>query len=275
MRLFILIILSIICLLACGSDKPIDDGNNSMMNGEIDHHPDVHFSLDYADDIANVPDLSTQQERDAFKDSSLIRMQKLFDDFYDRFHFAPNHQIHVVLSEAVEGHKNIAYTTTTYNSAGDVIKLSMHFPYVMFVRQHVLAHELTHAFVAPFHLPTWANEGFAVYVENDYTREPAHPIFANLEDNIRLDDNGVNAVQHWTEGKGIYADIDLTLWCYRYAHTLVDHIDKTYPGAFDKLFDQVNSHSHLSTKSFISILDEIVSELDVKSFFLGLKFADI
>lgn len=242
---------------------------------EMEQVSDSVFSIELADDMKTDERYQYQYQRDNYKQWAFNVMNELYMDFYPEFLFAPDHPIHVIISVTVNGVKNIADTTTEYGADGKISKFTMHFPYEMFNRESVRVHELTHAFIAQFHLPTWADEGFAVYMEHMLTDSDQHSVFDSLTDHIRLDDAGVNAIQNWTEGTGIYADLDMTLWCYRYAHTLVDYIDKTYPGTFDSIFDQVHPHSQLTTQSFISILDDIIDEADMKLFFLGLKFSEL
>lgn len=231
-----------------------------------------HFSFDYADDIKSDLLFDTQAERDAYKKQALSDMEKLFKDFHKRFGFQPEHEIHVTLSERVQGGKNSAYTTKTYTADGRIVKLSMHFPYEMFDKKFVRAHELTHAFVAPFYLPTWADEGFAVLVENFYSDSPTHPVYKSRTEIILKDKHGINAIQNWREGQGIYADAELTQWCYRYSHTIVRHIETKWPGTFASVFEQVHPHTTLSNKAFISVLDNIITGTDMVDFFKQIGF---
>ncbi|MYI37197.1 MAG: hypothetical protein F4118_12365 [Acidimicrobiaceae bacterium] len=265
MTIILLIVIGLCsCVVTgCQGDKLVENGVSS------------HFTFDYADDIKATRLFDTVAERETYKAKALSEMDALFRDFHKRFGFAPDHAIHVTLSETVNGGKNAAYTTVTYSSDGSIVKLTMHFPHQMFDRKFVRAHELTHAFVAPFNLPTWVNEGFAVLVENFYSDTPRHRIFDSLENNIRLDTNGINAVQHWTEGQGIYADADMTQWCYRYSHTIVNYIEKKYPGTFAKVFETVNPSRTFTTKAFISVVDKIITKTDMVAFFTKLGFTNL
>jgi len=242
---------------------------------EAEDVSDAHFTIELADDMKTDKRFKLQYARDNYKKWAFNVMNELYINFYPEFLFAPDHPIHIIISVTVDGVNNKADTTTTYSADGKISKLTMHFPYEMFNRESVRVHELTHAFIAQFHLPTWVDEGYAVFMEHMLTDSDQHLLFDSLTEHIRLDDYGVNAIQNWTEGEGIYADIDMTLWCYRYAHTLVDYIDKTYPGTFDTLFDKFHPHGQVSTELFVSVLDEIISDTDMKKFFLGLKFSEL
>lgn len=232
--------------------------------------PPMHFTFEYADDIKSNVLFDTPSEREAYKQRALKGMEELYHDFYKRFGFQPKHRIHIILSEYVNGGKNSAYAEKSYSYDGTILALSIHFPYEMFTHKWVRAHELTHSFVAPFFLPTWADEGFAVWIENKYADAPQHPI-VDLKKDLRLDPNGVNAVQNWTEGRGIYVDFDLTLWCYSYSHSIVNHIETTYPGTFAKVFEVAHPHAPLSTEAFIEVLDGIIED-DMKKFFWNIGF---
>lgn len=252
MKKFLFLTLLVV-LMGCGhSDK------------DVQH---VHFGFEYADDIKKNTLFDTQAERDAYKSQSLQSMEKLFSDFYKRFGFKPEHEIHVTLSERVKGGTNSAFTTKTYDGTGKIVRLSMHFPYEMFEKKYVRAHELTHAFVAPFFLPTWADEGFAVLNENYYSDTERHAVFSSLQEDLRTDGNGINAVQNWTEGQGIYADFDLTIWCYRYSHTIVKDIEKQWPGTFQKYFALGKQD-----KEFTKVLDSIIKDYDMTQYFKDIKF---
>jgi len=280
---FLSILLVVLCI-ACSNNAPIQQENvpnaDSASKVNTDGAKKVHFTFDYADDILKNALFDTSKKRDAYKSKALDDMERMFNDFYNRFQFQPEHQIHITLSEYVNGGKNSAYTTKTFDGAGRITKLSMHFPYEMFDKKSVRAHELTHAFVAPFMLPTWVDEGFAVLNENLYTDTPRHAVFNSFEEDLRKDHNGINAVQHWTEGTGIYSDYDLTIWCYRYSHTIVNYIEKTYPGTFSKLFDHLTPKSvmaksepttKLSTGVFINIIDVYI-DADMVKFFKSINF---
>jgi len=262
----ICIFIGITILDGCG-----DEGKPIMDDVKLDNVNSVHFSLDYAEDIKSDKLFDTQQKRDNYKENALTNMDKLFQNFYDRFHFKPDHQIHVTIHKLLRGSTNIAYTDVDYQN-GMISKLSMHFPYVMFDKEFVRAHELTHSFIAPFHLPVWVDEGFAVLNENMYTEVPAHPAFASLTEKIRKDKQGVNAIQNWTEGQGIYAQADLTQWCYRYSYTVVKYIEDTWPGTFGKVFDSVHPYTPLSTPQFVSVLDNIITDTDMVQFFTDIGF---
>lgn len=272
-RLILILILSVL-LVGCHKGEE-ETETKSDIHIKIPF-PKVHISFDYDPSITSHEALNTESERADYKAKALSEVEKLFDELRDRFGFAPDHQIHIKLVDAVQGMKNVANTVVMYNPmTGGIARLTMHFPYEMFERVSVRAHELTHAFIAPFHLPTWADEGFAVYIENMYADTPQHPVFETLQTEIRRDTDGVNAVQHWTEGSGIYADVDLTLWCYRYSHTLIHEIEKQWPGTFAKVFQTVHPQTTLSTPTFVVVLDGIISDTDMVSFFEKLGFVDL
>ena len=230
------------------------------------------FTFKYADDIKGSPNFDTAHKRKAYRVQALRELNSLFIGLSDQFGFRPDHTIHITLSLTVRGRTNIAYTEKDYTSDGSLVGLSMYFPHAMFSQVAVRAHEMTHAFLAPFLLPTWVDEGMAVYVENQYADVPKHPIFDSLQSDIRVDEDGVNAVQHWTEGRGAYRDLDLTLWCYRYSHTLINYIEESHPDALGELFDQVHPHSQLTTEEFVRMLDGIIHNSDIVKLFHELSF---
>lgn len=229
----------------------------------------IHFTFEYADDILSDPKFDTEKERADYKAFGLSSMEKLYGEFYKKFGFQPEHQIAVILSETVFGVKTVAYASKAWQYDGTITKLTIHFPYEFFENEWVRAHELTHSFIAPFFLPVFVDEGFAVYQENLYTEQPTHPIL-DLQD-IRYDPDGKNAIQNWTEGQGIYADSELTNWCYRYSHSVIEHIEKTWPGTMAKVFETVHPHATLSSEAFITVLDHIIKD-DMFAFFESIGF---
>ena len=273
-RLLLILFLSVL-VLGCHESEETQTQTESDIHIKIPF-PKVHIHFDYDESITSHEALDTEAERADYKAKALSEVEKLFDELRERFGFAPDHQIHIQLVDSVSGLKNVANTVVMYNPmTGGIARLTMHFPYEMFEQVSVRAHELTHAFIAPFHLPTWADEGFAVYIENMYAETPQHPIFETLQTEIRRDGAGVNAVQHWTEGSGIYSDVDLTLWCYRYSHTVIDAIEKQWPGTFAKVFETVHPQTTLSTPAFVDVLDGIITDTDMVGFFQKLGFENL
>lgn len=271
----LMLLVVMIFFSACGRSDRVGLIADVKEDVSIPHFtPDVapDFTLDFGPEFAENPVFDTAEKREQLRTISLNRLESLFADFHNYFGFVPEQTIHIHLVHLVDGVETISKTSSTYDAAtGKIVKISIDFPYAMFIDQAVLAHELTHAFIAGFHLPVWADEGMAVYMETIYAPTPEHPVLDSLFEGIRRDAAGVNAVQHWTEGVGIYADTDLTLWCYSYAHTLIDHIQKTYPDAMPTFFSQPHSQTPLTTPNFVKSLDAIIAD-DLTVFFQKAAF---
>lgn len=264
------LVLLLICAVVYDLWNQSDQVNFVSDSIESDPVPKVHFILDYAEDIKLDPRFDTEVERERYKEIGFSWMEEIYQDFYRRFHFQPKHRIHIIIASLVQGTDSVAYTTSEYDGEGTIQALSMHFPLKMFEREFVRAHELTHAFIAPFHLPTWADEGFAVLQENLYVSQSTHSIL-DLDTDIRRDSAGQNLVQDWQEWQGIYADGELTDWCYRYSHSVVAHIEREYPGTFARVFAGGQQPRSLTTQEFIGLLDRLIED-DMISFFEGIGF---
>lgn len=268
----IIALLIVLMYTGCSNNQDHPPSDNIEDSEPMQVSPKVHFSIDYDNDIKSDPLFDTEDERDSYRNIGIGYMEKIYSDFYNKFKFEPQHQIHIIISETINGSKSVAYASKQYDYTGKILKLTMHFPYEMFNHESVRAHELTHSFVAPFYLPTWADEGFAVLQGNLYTDIPSHPIL-DLHSNIRYDGEGINAVQNWKEWQGIYSDGNLTEWCYSYSHSIIAYIENKWPGTMQNVFNKIHPHNTLSSDAFVTILDNIIKD-DMFKFFedLGFKF---
>lgn len=268
--LSVFLILILLCFGCSQEDtRSVDDADVIALDTGSEH-----FDVIFEEGAKSIPALDSPLKRDAYREKSLNDLESLYSDFQKRFGFAPKHKVNITISDTDHGAKNVAHTTIEWRG-NEIVNLSMLFPYAMFERKEVRAHEMTHAFLSRFMFPTWVDEGFAVLVENSYTDTPNHPHFTvdEMLENIRRDANGVNAIQHWTEGQGIYADPDLTEWCYRYSYSIIGFIENTHPEAIAKVLShKPDPKDQFSTKAFVKLLDKILPDENMPVFFQRIGF---
>jgi len=258
-------------------------------NAVIEIRPDAlfgesdHYTLKFADDLRAREEFDEVEERKIFTESALGYMESLYDAMNQLFGFHPEHKIHVTLHHLYRGTNLQATTRTVYRSGiqgGRYVKLingiQMDFPIRMYEKRGVRVHELTHAFTNIYFLPVWFSEGIAVLLQTEYAKDGSHPKFDSLEEDMRIDLDGVNQLENW----GGHTDNDpLTHWRYRYAYTLVAELWERYGKDFYirvfRLMEADGLHQKLvgtmKTSFVVYYLSEVAGE-DLVPFFRKLHF---
>ncbi len=242
-----------------------------------------HYTLTFAKDLHEHPELDSFEERKTFARSALSYMESLYDAMHRLFGFQPQHKIHVTFHDIYEGTRLAATTTTNYRYGfqnGRYLKfvngIKMDFPLAMYEKHGVRAHELTHAFTNIYFLPVWFNEGLAVLIQTEYAQGGTHPKFDSLIGDLRVDLDGVNQLENWG---GHLDGGPLTQWRYRYSYTLVSELRERYGNDFYiKLFELLEAdalHQRLEGKMRTSFLVYYLSKAageDLVPFFEELQF---
>ena len=251
---------------------------NKPYDGESDH-----YTLTFAKDLYDHPELDFVEERDAFARSALGYMESLYDAMNRLFGFRPQHKIHVTLHDIYQGTRLAATTTTNYRYGfqnGQYLKfvngIKMDFPLAMYEKHGVRAHELTHAFTNIYFLPVWFSEGIAVLIQTEYAQGGTHPKFDSLKGDLRVDLDGVNQLENWS---GHLDGGPLTQWRYRYSYTLVSELRERYGNDFYiKVFELMEAdalHQRLEGKMRTSFLVYYLSKAageNLVPFFQELQF---
>ena len=253
-----------------------------------------HYVLIFSEDLQKLKDYDSVDERHGVGHGSLVYMESLYDFVHDIFGFEPssqdvygfepNQKIKIVLHDFYNGSKHQAVTQTQsrteYQNGGFIKKITgiqMDFPIEMYNQRPVKAHELAHAFTNIYLLPTWFAEGIAVLVEVEYAKGNEHGK-VDLHDDLKLDLDGVNAVQSWGGHVGTTFG-PLTHWCYNYSYSIVSELKQRYGSqfypTFFRLVEEDRLHQKLPGKMKDSFLLYYLSQSageDLIPFFLDLKF---
>ena len=161
------------------------------------------------------------------------------------------------------------------NQGKTLRRVSVNFPLSMYQDPGVRAHELTHAFTAPYFLPLWFDEGIAVSIQSEFANSGSHPKFDSLQTNLKRNLNGVNSLEDWEIG----GSPELTHWRYRYAYTIISELEKLHGKDFYiktfQLMDADQLHNKLPNRmsnSFLIYYLSIAAGTDLVPFFKDLAF---
>ena len=236
-----------------------------------------HYTLTLHDDLNSHDDFDKPLERKEFMLSVLSYMESLYDNLHERFGFEPGYKIHVTIYKNYRNNVR-ADTEMEYifsNQVKTLRSISVNFPLSMYQDPGVRAHELTHAFTAPYFLPLWFDEGIAVSIQSEFAKSRHHPKFDSLQTNIRRNLNGVNSLEDWETG----GSPELTHWRYRYAYTVIDALERLYGKDFYiktfQLMDADQLHNKLPNRmsnSFLIYYLSIAAGTDLVPFFKDLDF---
>ena len=192
----------------------------------------------------------------------------------------PTGRIRIVLYEVFQGTTRLATTQYSYRTIRHgnellrtVNQIQMNFPIPMFDQRDVRAHELTHAFTTMYYLPTWFTEGIAVFVQIEYAKSADFAVL-DLQDNLKLDMDNVNALQTWRGHTAVDAQ-----WGYAYSYSVAKELydrfgEDFYPELF-RLIAEDRLHQKLPGQMRTSMLIYYMSQAageDLIPFFKELKF---
>ena len=242
-----------------------------------------HYILTFGKDLVKEKGFDTAKERTAKGISYLTFMEGQYEFVKGIFGFEPKYKIHVLLHKKYKGTTHVAQTIAQYNTVfeGDrwekkVRGIDIVFSLDTFKHVDIRAHEITHAFAMPYLLPVWFDEGLAVLVQVEYAKGGGHSKLDIYHD-IKLDLNGVNAVQYW-RGEGSVIS-ELSGYGYDYSYSVVSELRKKYGDKFFKtLFRDIkddNLYSKLPGRMGTSMLVYYMSQAageDLVPFFKKLMF---
>ena len=250
------------------------------------HGESDHYTFTFVEDLQIHDDFDEIEERNAFARSSLTYMESLYSAMYDIFGFKPKQKIHIKLHNLYRGGRMIA-ETGSYSSYGirngeimkNITDIEMNFPLAMFESPGTRVHELTHAFTNIYFFPTWFSEGIAVLMQSEYANDNSHPKFNDLDQNLRVNQNGINLLEGWGGHGDHRAGRDITRWRYRYAYTIVSELRKLYGKDFylrvfelmdeDLLYKKL--YGNMSTSFVVYYFSKAAGE-DLVPFFKKLQF---
>jgi hypothetical protein len=242
-----------------------------------------HYVMTFDNALLKHKDFDESEERKKMGTGALVFMESLYNFVHDIFGFQPGRRIHVILYETFQGTTALATTQVSYKTTfqnGELVRtvdnIQMNFPLAMFNQRDVRAHELTHAFTQIYFLPTWFAEGIAVYVQLEHAKGDGRGKVDLYS--IKLDFDGVNAVQTWRGHSDAIGA--LSSWGYDYSYSLVSELkqrfgDRFYPELF-RLVEQDKLHQKLvgpmSTSMLVYYMSQAAGQ-DLAPFFEELKFS--
>lgn len=254
--------------------------DEEALQGESDH-----YTLTFSRDLRVKDEFDEVSEREAYAMSALSYMESLYEAMYDVFGFKPQHRIKVNLHYAYQGTTRLATTSSLGRQAvinGELLKMisaiQIDFPINMYRSPGTRVHELTHAFTNVYFLPVWFSEGIAVLMQTEYARDRKYSKFDSLEQNLKLNKNGLNQLESW-RGHGDNDGTELTSWRYNYAYSVVSELRRKYGDNFyitvfelmqkDKLHEKLLGYV---TTSFVVYYFSQAAGEDLVPFFKKLHF---
>ena len=272
------------------------DANTLMLapsDAKIQIAPDAlfgesnHYTLTFAEDLRVLEKFDQAAERHTFALSALGYMESLYDAMNDYFGFQPKHKIHVTLHDVYRGTRHAATTGTRYRQGYQdgaylkfITEITMDFPIAMYEQSDVRAHELTHAFTNIYFLPTWFSEGLAGLIQAEYAKGDSHTKL-NLRGNLKLNLDGVNALEDWAghTGDSPLTGNPLTRWRYNYSYSIVSKLREDYGDDFYvrvfRLMEADRLHQKLPgtmNNSFLVYYFSQAAGVDLVPFFQELQF---
>lgn len=257
--------------------KPVASQDGMQIRSE-------HYTLDFDKNLIKEKEFDTAKGRSNKGISYLTFMEGQYKFVKKIFGFGPEYKFNVHLHKKYKDTTRVAQTETEYKRVfkGDhwkkiVQSVEMHFSFDIFKKVEVRVHELTHAFTTVYRLPIWFDEGLAVLVQLEYAKGGGASKIDIYHD-IKLDFNGVNAVQHWRgEGSAI---TEMSGHGYNYSYSLVSELREKYGDQFfRKLFNSIKNDElysklpagRMGTSMLVYYMSQAASE-DLVPFFKELMF---
>jgi hypothetical protein len=242
-----------------------------------------HYTLTFAEDLLGHEDFDEPRERQDMGQGALLFMESLYDFVHSIFGFEPDRRMNVVLYQTFMGNTRTATTQINYQTIyhngvplKTVDRIQMNFPLEMFSQRDVRAHELTHAFTQIYQLPIWFAEGIAVFVQLEQVKGSGHTKI-DIQRELRLDFDGINAVQNWAGHRD--ASPDIARWGYDYAYSIVSEVKARFGEDFYlrlfRLIEEDQLHQRLPNEMSTSMLIYYMSQAagqDLVPFFEDLQF---
>ena len=227
------------------------------------------FRFEFKKELTEVDGYRTEEDRRARGLKASKELNSSYEFVRKLFGVEAPRTIRVVIQE-----KWPSPSTPAYVSWSSVEGIVMYFGVDSFQDNSILAHEMAHALISRFQIPTWLNEGIATLVEVDHAKSKRGDM--KLPSPLLLDQNGYNAVQTWRshEAEGSeYSEIAM----YRASYSVVtDALRRFGNDIFLKFFQQLDAEKRerreLTMREIIQRIDRATGRQDAQAFFEELKF---
>lgn len=155
-------------------------------------------------------------------------------------------------------------------------QVTMNFGRTAFESKATLVHELSHALLAKYGLPSWMDEGIATLVEHDYANGAPWVSQHTTLTPIGFDENGYNILQTW-RGDGNPLPFR-SAETYGAAYAIVKEMQRRYgTSLFVRLFRELDRMktplrpSRLTTRELVDALNRVTGQ-QTERFFQELHF---
>lgn len=242
---------------------------NLGVSGEGFVFENQRFRFEFKKELTEVDGYRTEDDRRARGLTASKELNSSYEFVRKLFGVSAPKTIRVVIQE-----KWPSPSTPAYVSWSSVDGIVMYFGVDSFQDRSILAHEMAHALISRFQIPTWMNEGIAVLVEVDHAKSKRQDM--KLPSPLLLDQDGYNAVQTWRshEGGGSeYSEIAM----YRASYSVIkDALRRFGNDIFLKFFQQLDAEKRglgeLTMQEIIERIDRATGRQDAQAFFEELKF---
>ncbi len=242
---------------------------NLGVSGEGFVFENQRFRFEFKKELTEVDGYRTEEDRRARGLTASKELNSSYDFVRQLFGVAAPDTIRVVIQE-----KWPSPSTPAYVSWSSVDGIVMYFGVDSFQDRSILAHEMAHALISRFQIPTWLNEGIATLVEVDHAKSKREDM--KLPSPLLLDSNGYNAVQTWRSHEAEenqYSEIAM----YRASYSIIkDALRRFGNDVFLKFFQRLDAEKRglgeLTLQEIIERIDRVTGRQDAQAFFEELKF---
>lgn len=227
------------------------------------------FRFEFKKELVEVDGYRTEEERRARGLTASKELNSSYEFVRQLFGvFAPE-TIRVVIEEKWPSPVNPAYVS--WSSVDGIV---MYFGFDSFQDRSILAHEMAHALLSRFQIPTWMDEGIATLVEVDHAKSKREDM--KLPSPLLLNPDGYNAVQTWRSHEAVeneYSEIAM----YRASYGIIkDALRRFGNDIFYKFFRQLQAEKRglgdVKLQEIIRRINRATGREDAQAFFEEMKF---
>ena len=227
------------------------------------------FRFEFKKELVEVDGYRTEEDRRARGLTASKELNSSYEFVRKLFGVAAPRTIRVVIQEKWPSPSVPAYVS--WSSAEGIV---MYFAVDSFQDRSILAHEMAHALISRFQIPTWMNEGIATLVEVDHAKSKRGDM--KLPSPLLLNPDGYNAVQTWRSHEAVeneYSEIAM----YRASYGIIkDALRRFGNDVFLKFFQQLDAEKRglgeLTLQDIIERINRAAGRQDAQAFFEEMKF---
>lgn len=239
------------------------------------------FRFEFSKEFDQVEGYRTPQERLERGKIAYAVLEGGYAFVRDLFGVEVKRPIRVVISPTLNGKADEANTFVQWDTLDGLRvegseQATMNFGQAAFESKATLAHELSHALLSKYGLPTWMDEGIATLVEHDYANGVPWVSEHTTLTLIGFDENGYNILQTWrSDGNPLPFR---SAKAYGAAYAIVKEMQRRYgTHIFVRLFRELDRTriplrpNRLTTRELVDTLNRITGQ-QTEQFFQELHF---